>query len=396
MDVCPNICWMVIFIFMIESLLHTLLTILGGRILLYHTILGFITTLGVITTGKILKWLLNSVGKKIIAKTETEIDDKILEIILSRIIALSSIVGIYLGMKELRYGLTSQNDNFLAFLGLADNTLYLATIIILTTLVIRVVRSITSHTIQSMAEKNKQKDFHQTLSPLVNRIVTIVVIAFTSIVVLEHFNYSVTSLLTILGAGSLALGLAAQDTISNMISGFIIMIDRPFRVGDRVKIPTGEVGDIFEIGLRSTKILDFDNNMLIVPNNELIKTKIVNFAYPANEIRVIVDIGAAYGNDIAQVKQILISAAKKHSLVLAEPVPEAFLMNFGESALLFRLVCRVATFQDQFVVSENLRVQIYEKFMEQKITIPFPQRVIHHTYEKNSNALQTSSKRKKI
>lgn len=386
---------MMIFIFMIESLLQTLFSLLGENKLLYHTILGFIITLCVIAAGKVLKWFLNSVGKKIIAKTDTKIDDKILEIVLSRIIALASIAGIYLGMKEIRYGLTSRNENFLGFLGFADTALFLVTIIILTALVIRIVRTITSYTIQSIAEKNKQKDFHQTVSPLVNRIVTIVVIAFTAIIVFEHFNYSVTSLLTILGAGSLALGLAAQDTISNMISGFVIMIDRPFRVGDRIKIPSGEVGDIYEIGLRSTKILDFDNNMLIVPNNELIKTRIVNYAYPANEIGVIVEVGVAYGSDITQVKQILTSAANKHPLVLKEPMPESFLMNFGESALLFRLVCRVATFQDQFVASENLRVQIYEKLREHKIEIPFPQQVVRHTYEK-SNALQTSSKRKKI
>ncbi len=251
---------MMIFIFMIDSLLQTLFSLLGGQPLLYHSILGFIIALGVIAAGKIFKWFLNTVGKMIIAKTDTDIDDKILEIILSRIIALSSIVGIYLGMKEIRLGLTTKNDNFLGFLNFADNALYLVTIIILTTIVIRIVRTLTSHTIQTIAEKNKQNDFNQTLSPLVNRVITIVVIAFSAIVVLEHFNYSVTSLLTILGAGSLALGLAAQDTISNMISGFIIMIDRPFRVGDRIKIPSGEVGDIFEIGLRSTKILDFDRN----------------------------------------------------------------------------------------------------------------------------------------
>lgn len=345
--------------------------------------------------GKILKWLLGSVGKKIISKTDTEIDDQILEIILSRIIALSSIIGIYLGMKEIRNGLTVKNDSFLGFLNVADNALYVIAIIILTSIAIRIVRTLTSHTIQTIAEKNKQKDFQQTLSPLANRVVTIVVIGFASIVVLEHFNYSVTSLVTILGAGSLALGLAAQDTISNMISGFVIMIDRPFRVGDRIKIPTGEVGDIFEIGLRSTKILDFDNNMLIVPNNELIKTKIVNYAYPANEIRVIVDVGVAYGSDVTQIKNILISTAKKQPLVLKEPIPEALLMSFGESALQFRLVCRVPSFQDQFVVAENLRVQIYEKFKELKIEIPYPQRVVHHTVE-STNALQTSSKRKKI
>ena len=345
--------------------------------------------------GKILKWFLNTIGRKIISKTDTEIDDQVLEIILSRIIALSSVGGIYLGMKEIRGGLTVQNDNLLAFLDVVDKALYLITIIIVTTIAIRIVRTVTSHAIEKIAEKNKQNDFNQTLSPLINRIITIIVIAFSAIIVMEHFNYSVASLVTILGAGSLALGLAAQDTISNMISGFIIMIDRPFRVGDRIKIPTGEVGDIYEIGLRSTKILDFDNNMLIVPNNELIKTKIVNYAYPANEIRVIVEVGVAYGSDIAQVKHILISTAKKHPRVLKEPVPDSFLMSFGDSALMFRLVCRVATFQDQFVVAENLRVQIYEKLKEHKIDIPFPQRVVHNTYE-NNNALQTSSKRKKI
>lgn len=380
---------------MIDSILQTLLSVLGGNTLLYHAILGFIVGLCVITSGKILKWFLGSIGKKLISKTDTEIDDQILDIILSRIIALSSIVGIYLGMKEIRKGLTVKNDNFLGFLNIADNVLYIITIIIITSIAIRIVRTLTSHTIQTIAEKNKQKDFQQTLSPLANRVVSIIVIAFAAIVVLEHFNYSVTSLVTILGAGSLALGLAAQDTISNMISGFVIMIDRPFRVGDRIKIPSGEVGDVFEIGLRSTKILDFDNNMLIVPNNELIKTKIVNYAYPADEIRVIVDLGVAYGSDIDEVKNILESTAKKHQSVLKEPKPESFLMSFGESALQFRLVCRVATFQDQFTVAENLRVQIYEKFKELRIEIPFPQRVIHHMHE-NSDALQTSSKRKKI
>jgi MscS family membrane protein len=380
---------------MIDSILQTLFTLLGGNILLYHAILGFIIALCVIIAGKLLKWFLNTIGRKVIAKTDTDLDDEILEIVLSRIIALSSIVGIFIGMKQLRYGLTSKNDNFLGFLSFADNALYIVTIVIVTTIVIRVIRTITSHTMETLADKSKQSDFKQTLSPLVNRIITIIAIAFSAMIVLEHFNYSVTSLVTILGAGSLALGLAAQDTISNMISGFIIMIDRPFRVGDRVKIPTGEIGDIYEIGLRSTKILDFDNNTVIVPNNELIKTRIVNYAYPVNEIRVFVEVGVAYGSNIEQVKQILISTAKKHPLVLKDPVPDAFLMNFGDYALLFRLVCRVATFQDQFVVSENLRVQIYGKLMDQKIEIPFPQRVVHHTYEKN-DALQTPSKRKKI
>ena len=174
------------FYFMIDSLLHTLLTLLGGNNLLYHTILGFVITLCVMIGGKILKWFLNTIGRKIISKTDTEIDDQILEIILSRIIALSSIGGIYLGMKEIRGGLTVQNDNLLAFLDVVDKALYLITIIIVTTIAIRIVRTVTSHAIEKIAEKNKQNDFSQTLSPLINRIITIIVIAFSAIIVMEH------------------------------------------------------------------------------------------------------------------------------------------------------------------------------------------------------------------
>ncbi len=380
---------------MIDSLVNTLFNIVGQNVLLFHALLGLITAVLIIASGKVVKLFLNSFGRVLISKTNTQIDDEIMEIVLSRIIALSTVTGVYFGIKQVRLGLTQKNEYFLTFLTYADIALYLVTVIVLVSVMIRIARKITTHTIRSIAEKHKNDDFNQSIAPLANRVVTFIILTITIIVVLEHFGQSVTSILTIVGAGSLALGLAAQDTISNMISGFIIMLDRPFRVGDRVKIPSGEVGDVYEIGLRSTKILDFDNNLLIVPNNELIKTKIVNYGYPAGEIRVVVDIGVSYGSNIASIKKLLVDLAKKHPLVMADPVPEAFLMNFGDSSLQFRLVCRVSSFQDQFNVAENLRVRVYEEFVKQGIEIPFPQRVVHHTYEKN-NALQTSSKRKKI
>ena len=212
---------------------------------------------------------------------------------------------------------------------------------------------------------------------------------------LEHFGQSVTSLVTILGAGSLALGLAAQDTISNMISGFIIMIDRPFRLGDRVKIPTGETGDVYEIGLRSTKILDFDHNVLIVPNNELIKTKIVNFGYPDAETRVAVDVIAAYGSDIELVKNILLKIARSQPNVLSDPAPEAFLMKLGDYGLHFTLFCRVPEYKLQFPTAEKIRIAICHEFAKANIKIPYPQQVVHSVFE-NNDVLQTSTKRKKI
>ena len=110
----------------------------------------------------------------------------------------------------------------------------------------------TSESLPKRLIRAVEKDF----LPLIEKISTIFIFLIGIIVVLKHFNYDVLSLVTALGIGSLAIGLAAKDTLANMISGFTIMVDRPFRVGDRIQLSSGEVGDVLEIGLRSTKIKD--------------------------------------------------------------------------------------------------------------------------------------------
>lgn len=387
---------MTIFFFsMLDTFLDHLLKILGGNKLFYHAILGVIVGLLTLFGGKVIKWLLNTLGRKIISKTDNEVDDKILDILLERIIALSGIFGLYLGMKELRLGLRTDNDTILSFIDYSNNALYIIAAILITTVIVKIVRTIIFETVRSIARRNNEEHLGQTLPLLLNRVATFVVIALAAIAVLDKFGQNISSILTILGAGSLALGLAAQDTISNMISGFIIMIDRPFRVGDRVKIPTGESGDVYEIGLRSTKILDFDNNMLIVPNNELVKTRLVNYGYPHTEVRVVVEVSVAYGSDIDEVKKIMLTAAQTHRDVLKNPAPEVYLMKLADSSLNFSLFCRVSDFKIQHRVAEALRIVIYNELNKAKIEIPFPQQVVHHKYE-TKNALQTPSKRKKI
>lgn len=380
---------------MIEQLTLLLRNITGGNELLFRAVIGSLAALAVITAGKLVKWFIGTAGKRLIAKTETDLDDIILDIINSRVIALSSVIGIYIGMKQIRMGLLKHHDLIFDLLAYADTALYLVSVLIVASVVTRIVRTVIIHTMRKIAERNKNDDFNQTLAPLVNRLITFTIVAFTVLIVMEHFGQNVASLLTILGAGSLALGLAAQDTISNMISGFVIMIDRPFRVGDRVKIPGGEVGDVVEIGLRSTKILDFDNNVLILPNNELVKTKIINFGYPDSVIRVSVDVSVAYGSDVDQVKTILLKAAHAQPEVLKEPAPEAFLMKFGDSALQFSLFCRVPEIRLQFMTAEKIRVDIYKELRKAGIEIPYPQQVVHNKFD-NDAPLHASPKRKKI
>ena len=336
---------MTIFFFMLDSILDQLLRLLGGNRLPYHAVLGLAIGVATLFAGKLIKFVLDTAGRKIISKTKNEIDDHILDILLERLVALSGILGLYLGMKELRLGLKSTNDFILSFIDYSNIVLYIVTAILLTTIIVKIIRTIITETVRRVARRNNEEQLGQTLPLLLNRVATFVIITIAAIIVLDKFGQNISSILTILGAGSLALGLAAQDTISNMISGFVIMIDRPFRVGDRVKIPTGEMGDVYEIGLRSTKILDFDNNLLIVPNNELVKTRIVNFGYPHNEIRVTVEISVAYGSDIDQVKSIMLFAARSHPNVLKDPPPEAYLMKLADFSMNFSLFCRVADFK---------------------------------------------------
>lgn len=380
---------------MVDSFLDQLLKLLGGNKLLFHAIVGFCIGIAVLFAGKVIKFLLSTVGRKIISRTTNEIDDRILDIILERIIALSGILGLYLGIKELRLGLHEDDTSFLTFLDYCNNVLYIITAFLITAIVVKSTRTIIFQTVHKIAQKNHEEQLAKTLPLLLNRVTTFIIIAIAAILVLDKFGQNISSILAILGAGSLALGLAAQDTISNMISGFVIMIDRPFRVGDRVKIPSGEMGDVYEIGLRSTKILDFENNLLIVPNNELVKMRVVNYGYPHGEVRVAVEVSVAYGSDIDKVKNIMLDAARSHPDVLKNPPPEAFLMKLADSSLNFSLFCRVPDFKIQFKTAEALRIAIYHELNKARIEIPFPQQVVHYKSEA-SDALHTSFKRKKI
>lgn len=134
--------------------------------------------------------------------------------------------------------------------------------------------------------------------PLLRNLVTLFVFFTGGIMILKHFGYDVMSLITALGVGSLAVGLAAKDTLSNMISGFTLIIDRNLTPGDKISLGggTGPSGEVEEIGLRSTRIRTGDGNMLIVPNSDLVNTKLLNLSVPSafvtcgTQIRVPLDI----------------------------------------------------------------------------------------------------------
>ncbi len=213
--------------------------------------------------------------------------------------------------------------------------------------------------------------------PLVSRIGRIVIGMIALLTILDHFAVDVKGLIAVLGVGSLGIALAAQDTIANMIGGFVIMIDRPFRIGDRLLMPNGSVCIVRQIGLRSTRLLTFDNTLIITPNAELVKSTIHNLSYPEPEIRVVVSIGVAYDSDIDRVRRCMLDIAASHPKVLESTKPEVHLVKLSDSAMEVTLYCRVGNFTEQFDTGNELRETLVKRFRTEGIVIPYPQRVVH-------------------
>jgi len=307
---------------------------------------------------------------RVASRTANDFDDKIINSIERAAKSIVILAGVYVFFHSLNSVIPG------GFYVYVDSILYVLAVFVIA----RMLNSILQLTFAWYARKaggELQQKLQDDFGPLLHRIIAIIIYTMAVVAMLKHFNQDVSSIIVSLGVGSLAIAFAAKDTLANMISGFLIITDRPFRIGDRIKLENGTVGDVFDIGLRSTRIKTFDNTLIIVPNQQIINEKVTNLSYPDPQIRVVVDVGVAYGSDVGQVKSLLLEVCKSHPEVLDTPEPSAYFMNFGDSALEFKVMCRVEKWEQQFTVAEQLRTEINRLFTEHDIEIPFPQRVIH-------------------
>ena len=322
--------------------------------------------------AKLVDFLIRWIGRNIATRTRTELDDALLKAVEKPIFYAVLLVGLYIAAHRL--ALTPEVRG--GTLKIVDSVLFTLAIILGASIIWRVSNTFIRWYTHTVAVKTSTQ-FDDEFAPLIGRIVKALIFFVAAIVVLDYFGINVNSLVVSLGVGSLAIALAAKDTLANIIAGVVIMIDRPFRIGDRVLLSGGEKGDVYEIGLRSTKILTFDNTLIIMPNAQIVNEKITNLTYPDPKIRVRVDVGVAYGTDLDKAKQIMIDVCRKHPDVLEDPEPRCWFIEFGDSSLNMSVMCRVADYGQQWRVGEEIRMKINTRFEEEGIEIPFPQRVVH-------------------
>jgi small-conductance mechanosensitive channel len=199
------------------------------------------------------------------------------------------------------------------------------------------------------------------------------------VLLLRSLGLEITPILTALGVGGLAVALALQDTLSNLFSGFYVAVARQIRLGDYIKLNTGEEGYVTDIGWRSTMLRALANNMIVIPNSKLAQAIVTNYHLPEKRMGTNLQVSASYDADPDRIERVLLDvvrqAAEEVPGLLVEPPPAVmFDPGFGDSALGFTLNFQIAEFSNQFRVRHELRKRILARFRAENIEIPYPTR----------------------
>lgn len=196
--------------------------------------------------------------------------------------------------------------------------------------------------------------------------------------ILLAWDVNVTGLVASAGILGLALSLAAQDTLGNLVAGISILTDKPYGIGDYIVLDSGERGAVTHIGLRSTRLLTRDDVEVSIPNGVIGKAKIVNESgSPQRKYRLRVPLSVAYGSDIDQVMALMLDAAGSHPQVCTEPEPRMRLRQFGSSGLEFEMLCWIEDPANRGLVLHELNCALYRSFGREGVVLAIPQQEIH-------------------
>jgi small-conductance mechanosensitive channel len=334
-----------------------------------------ITVFGVVAVVILIRVLsdliLRRLAGAIAGRTKTDLDDVLLQVSrlpLQLTLIAATIDAAHNGLSIVPAGWRS---------GLED-AFFVAYVVIAFLFLWRLITALTKWYGRQATQLTDSK-LDEQLLPFFRRIALLGLLILMLIIVLDHFGVEVSGLVATLGVSSLVIGLAGQAALADTISGFVLMIDRPFRIGDRIEIlELGTWGDVVDVGLRSARIRTLDNRLVIVPNSVLGKSLIVNHSFPDSHYRLDVHVGVAFGTDIKRARSAMIEAAGGVEGVWAEREVEALFLEMGDSALIFRIRVWIESYVDTRRIVDRVNTAVYRALNEVGIQVPFPQRTLHH------------------
>ena len=337
----------------------------------------FIIPVAVAFISAVALFVVRSVAFRILRKwagrTDTKVDDIIIESFSTPSLYWCFAIGLYAGVVT-----SEMPAKFVLYL---SNVIYVILILSVTFAVANLAGRIFRNYVQ-------KSNLPIPTTGLAYGLLKGVIIIIGFLIVLNVMGVSITPLITALGVGGLAVALALQDTLANLFAGIHVLMERSVRVGDFIRLESGQEGYVDDITWRTTRIRMLPNNMVVIPNSKLAQSIVTNYYLPEKRMSLLIPVGVSYSSDPERVEEILLEEARKAvgeiPGLLGNPEPAVrFIPGFGDSSLDFTLICQVQEFVDQYYAQHELRKRIFRRFGEEGIDIPFPHRTVYLREEKD-------------
>jgi MscS family membrane protein len=335
-----------------------------GQPQVQEALIGVGILLGSYLLARLLSFLVGRLLGRAARRTLTSLDDQLIVAVKRPLTSVLFLLGAAIAAERLPLGHLWRDR--------VDRTLYVLGVAVVALAASRTLRILIGWYASTPGPAGSASPAQ--FAPLLQKLSRLLIGVLAVIAVCEHLGVNVQSLVVSLGVGSLAVGLAAQDTLANLIAGFTLALDRPFAIGERIQLANGEVGDVEAIGMRVTRIRTPDETLLIIPNAVLVKEKMVNQSRPDRAMTTRLEVGVAYGTDLAQARQLLEAAARACPRVDPDRSPIALVVRFAESQVQLRLVFWVRDFAEQGLALSEIHESVWRGFAGAGIEIPYPVR----------------------
>ncbi|RMD66806.1 mechanosensitive ion channel family protein [Candidatus Pacearchaeota archaeon] len=312
--------------------------------------------------------IIEKIFVRLTARTKTKLDDMIYEATTKPLTILATLIALRAALEEISLHSALERNTNLA--------IYSAIVAIIGYITFVVVDIFLKHSWTIVSTKSKIK-IDKALIGIIHSTLKIFVIFFVVLYILDLWGVEILPLLGALGVAGIAVALALQPTLGNMFAGVAMILDRSVRVGDWVVLEDGTWGVIEKVGIRSTKIRSFDNEMLVIPNSKIADSIVRNVSLPEPKVRVVLPFGVAYGSNIDKVKKIVLAEIKKLKHVLDDPKPSVRFLEMGESSLNFKAFFYVDSYENRYATIDEANTRIYNALNKAGISIPFPQMDVH-------------------
>lgn len=316
---------------------------------------------------RVLFYILEHYVKKLFEKTKTDLDDKIFSVVDKSISWIVLLIGLRISIGILL------EDVFLEYSRQGVDTLIILTI---ATAFVRI-SSILVRSGSNFAAKKMGTDINTQMIKLIDKFAKILIYILAIIFILQSWNIEIGPLIASLGIAGLAIAFALQNSLGNIFGGMSMIADKSIKVSDVIKLDNGAMGTVEDVGLRSTKIRTFDNELLIIPNGQLSESKIKNYELPDLSARIVIPFGVAYGSDISKVKKIVLKEIKKIKDLKKTSTPFVRFLEMADSSLNFKAYFWVSNYNNKWSAQDQANTLIYNALNKNKIEIPFPQLDVH-------------------